>query len=281
MVPTPDGKGTLFEMIHRAEQWEKPRALVILHGYGEHGGRYLHFPHYLRDEVDALFIPDMRGHGRSDGKRGDAESFGQLVSDWGCAIRRFHLKLQGRFSNPEMHIFAHSLGGLVALHLLKEHQDLPVRSLALSAPLLGLFLRVSRLKQIIAKIAGKILKTLRMRSDLDRRLLSHDPAVLEALDKDALTHGKISARFFSGMVGAIRTMNVWRGPMVYPVAFFVPLDDRVVNSSATLAFAEALTAREKEIFTYEGSYHDAFMEGCGPFSKETAFADLAAWLKSH
>jgi len=271
--------GDLFEMLHHREPWERPKALVIMHGFGEHGGRYLHFPHYLRDAVDAVFVPDLRGHGRSSGKRGDAESFETLVSDWASAVRRFHLKLQGRFPEPEIHVLAHSLGGLVALHLFKTHQDLPVKSLIFSAPLLGLRLRVSRLKQLAARILGKLFKSYRLPSGLDSHLFSHDPAAHRAIESDGLCHGKMSVRLITAMMKAMREMAAWRGPLVYPALFMVPLDDHIVDPSATLAFVEALAAKEKKLVTYETSYHEPFNEGGGAFSKDTAFADLEAWLQ--
>src|SRR5271155_2712257 len=72
--PSYDDQLRLFSAIHQRKTLptgKKPlRVLAIAHGIGEHGGRYLHFPHYLADTVDVVFCPDHRGHGRSEGLRG-------------------------------------------------------------------------------------------------------------------------------------------------------------------------------------------------------------------
>src|SRR5690349_9727169 len=53
--PASDGALQLFGVLHHPEKWSGPRAVVVVHGFGEHGGRYLHVPHYLRDATDAVY----------------------------------------------------------------------------------------------------------------------------------------------------------------------------------------------------------------------------------
>ena len=75
----------LFQAIHHPKDWKSHpfahRALLIVHGLGEHGGRYLHAPHYLKDTVGAVYCIDQRGHGRSEGIRGHCDRFTQFTDD--------------------------------------------------------------------------------------------------------------------------------------------------------------------------------------------------------
>lgn len=279
VASAPDGV-ELHEVFHRREPRRSGKILVVFHGFGEHSGRYLHFPHYLQEQLDGILIPDMRGHGRSGGTRGDAESIAQLAGDCERLLLRLH-RAPGEGTEgtgeTELHVFAHSFGALVALTLF-QRPGLPVRSLAISAPLLGITLEVPWLRRFIARTFGRLLKGVRLDSGLDPTRFSHDPAVHAAMYGDSLCHGKVSVRMFSEMQKAMRAVTRWRGVLDYPVHFFVPLDDYVVDAGKTLSFVETLQCRhEKRIATYESSYHEAFNEGCGVFAKETAFADLEAW----
>src|SRR6185436_3889565 len=105
---------------------------------GEHGGRYPHVPHYLNSVVDGVYCFDHRGHGRSGGIRGHVEKFDHYIKDAALAITRLEKQLKERFQQIEIHLLGHSMGGLIALLTLFSHTLLPVRSVTISAPLLGI-----------------------------------------------------------------------------------------------------------------------------------------------
>src|SRR5262249_38513348 len=91
----------LFGVLHRPahaqpESKKRPhRLVVVIHGYGEHGGRYLHLPHFLKQTYDSFYCLDLRGHGRSEGLRGHVERFDHYVADVALTIRR----LEERYSD--------------------------------------------------------------------------------------------------------------------------------------------------------------------------------------
>src|SRR4051812_38510896 len=111
----------LFGVHHRlakptADSKKRPhRVAVISHGYGEHGGRYLHLPHYLKDSYDSFYCLDHRGHGRSEGLRGHVDRWDHYTSDLALTIRRVKDKFSSHPAGCELDLIGHSMGGLIAL----------------------------------------------------------------------------------------------------------------------------------------------------------------------
>lgn len=274
-----DGSLQLFLASHHPEpstRWTSPRALLVLHGMGEHGGRYLHFPHYLQNEVGAVFALDHRGHGRSEGLRGHVESFDAFADDAALAVRRVDEQLRKRFGRSEIHLFGHSLGGLIALRALLKHPGLPLESASVSAPLLGVKVELSLAKRAAAHLLSRVWGSLHMASEVDAKALSHDSEVVEAYAADRLVHKKGTPRFYVELQKAIADTLSRDSGIDIPLQFLVPMQDRVVDPEASLRFFRALKLREKQVKTYPGFYHESFNE----IGKEQAFEDLRAWIQS-
>jgi len=279
--PSSCGKVELFERVYSREAPGKPTALFVLHGFGEHGGRYCHFLPFIQEKVGMFSTYDHRGHGRSGGRRGHLHTFDDFVGDARAALQRLENRLRDHTGEPEIHLLGHSMGGLIALSLIMKYRDLPVNSVTLSAPLLGIALRVPLLKKTAALILAKILGSLSMSAGLDITKLSHDRKVEEALRADRLSHGKMTPALFTEILRAIRRAHEFRGSIPYPVLFLVPLEDYVVDAVSTQRFFTTFPCHDKKLITYEHSYHEIFNEGGGLFSKNEAFNDLQNWMESH
>ena len=274
--PSSEGSLQLYSVLHHPQEWQGKRTLVVLHGLGEHGGRYLHFPHYLSSVIDSVYCLDHRGHGRSEGTRGHVESFDLFVNDLVLALERLQKHLIQRFGKAEIHLFAHSMGGLIALRTLLAHTQLPIRSAAISAPLLKIALEVPPVKRAVASLIGKVWGSLQMTSEVNAQDLSHDLAVVKAHSEDRLIHSKITPQLFTEMLSAMEgVMNHSVGELNYPVQFHIPLEDRIVSAEAALDFYRRMRSPQKILKTYPHFYHEAFNE----LKKEEPFADLLDWLK--
>jgi acylglycerol lipase len=267
----------LFAVTHHQKDWKNPRALIVLHGLGEHGGRYLHFPHYLKDVVGAVHCIDQRGHGRAGGLRGHCDSWDQLSDDLISAIRRFQTQMMEHHKRPEIHLFAHSMGGLVALHALYKDANLPLASVNISAPLLGIRVPVSSVKKGAGRVLSRAWPNLQMKNEIDVNLVSHDPEVVSAYQNDRLVHGLITPRMYTEMVRAMDEVHAKTEGWNYPVQFYVPLKEGIVSEEATLKFYKALNSAEKSEKSYPDFFHESFNEP----EKERAFEDLRAWILSH
>ena len=169
------------------------------------------------------------------------------------------------------------MGGLIVLRTLFLHPDLPLRSAAVSAPLLGVKVKLNPIKILGAHVLARIWGSLHMNSEIDPGLLSHDTAVGEAYLADRLVHTKGTPRFYVEMQKAIADTLTRESGIEVPLQMLIPTEDSIVDSNRALTFFQKLKHREKELRTYEGFYHEIFNE----IGKERVFQDLAAWIRTH
>lgn len=284
-LPSADGVLKLFLAAHHSKrsltdkEWNGPRgrALLIAHGLGEHGGRYLHFPHFMKDTVDSVFCLDHRGHGRSEGLRGHVDRFDQYTDDLASMIGHLEKQLKSRFEKPEIHVLGHSLGGLITLRALYLYPHLPLSSVTLSAPLFKIRFQLPAVKKVTAIALSKLWGSLHLDSEMNPCQLSHDPAVVEAYRMDRLVHSKGTPRLYTEMLAAFSDTLKRDSGLKHPIQFLVPLEDQIVDTDVTLDYFRRLKHREKTLRTYEGFYHESFNE----IGKEKAFQDVKSWIRTH
>lgn len=282
----PDGQGRVAEWNDRlsavdgtplfVQGWVPPApraAVLLLHGLGEHAGRYAHVARHFAAMEIATFALDHRGHGRSGGRRGHAVHFAELVADvdqlW-TAVRR-HLPAE-----LPWFLLGHSLGGLVALRYLQTHPDAGFVGGILSAPLLGVLVRAPAWKLRLAKLLSQVAPALGLANEIDPEHLSRDPQVLAALAADPLVHDRITPRFYLEMRTAMAEGARDRGMLRVPLLFLLPGDDRVVDAAVTERFAHAL-ACDVQIHHYAGFRHEPLNDP----EHERVLGDIFDWMQIH
>jgi len=171
--------------------------VCLVHGLGEHSGRYAHLAEYLTQARIAVVAFDLRGHGRSPGKRGHTPSYATLLDDiaalWEVAFDRYP-GLPG-------FLYGHSLGGnLVINYALRRKPD--CRGIVASAPALRLAFDPPRVKVILGQLMNVIWPAFSQASGLDVNLLSQDQQVVSAYESDSLVHDRVTARLFMGFFQA-------------------------------------------------------------------------------
>jgi len=229
--------------------------VIMLHGYGEHTGRYEKFPEKMGRLSAQFAAMDLRGMGKSDGMRGDIGSFDDYLAD----VTAFVEHLRKKYSIPQKFIlFGHSLGGLVATCWAMKNPG-PVKMLILSAPFLGLRFSkgigpLNRLVQVFAP--GFV-----YRNPVQSRTLSHDPAEIVSYRKDPLILRHISARLVEEIARRteiLKKQHILSLP--FPVHMLVPGEERIVDSKASRRFFDRLVAPRKERTIFEGFFHEIFNE---------------------
>lgn len=163
------------------------RVVIIVHGLGEHSGRYSKVAYKLNEAEAAVFSFDLRGHGKSSGPRGHIESFRTIFSDIDTVADRCRDLIGGL----PVFIYGHSLGGGIALAK-RRFDTRPYAGYIVTSPWLTLVHPPSALLAGASKVLASVIPSLSVPSNLDTSQLSTDARIEEAYIKDPLVHGKIS-----------------------------------------------------------------------------------------
>lgn len=223
-----------ISVFHR--HWNVPEAkavVCIVHGMGEHIGRYGHVAEFLSVQGFSTIGFDHQGHGRTVGKRGHAAGLDAMLDDISNLLE------QARELYPErpLLLYGHSMGGNLALnHVLRRKPD--ITGVVVTAPWIRLPNPPSKLKVFFAKLANHILPKLTQPNGLDVNGLSNDKAVIEAYQNDPLVHDRVSVRVGVDLLDAAQFLDTYKGALPCPTLLMHGLNDPLTSPAATEAFAE-------------------------------------------
>ncbi len=246
--------------------------LTYSHGIGEYLGRYGYLAEKLASAGYGFAMVDLRGHGRSPGKRGHIMHFEDYHRDFAAGQQ------VGREVAPGVAQFfgGHSLGGLIALNLAVENPD-GYRGVIASGPGLRLGFEPPAWKVSLGRVLSNVTPGLMMTSELDVSNLSHDRAIVDAYVADPLVHDHVSTRWYTEFVAAQETTMARAPALKLPLLLMQGAEDRLVSVAATCEFYEAAGSADKTLKVYEGLYHEVFNE----LERDRVIADLIAWLDVH
>ncbi len=242
--------------------------IILVHGLGEHAGRYDHVARQLNDWGFTVRGYDQYGHGESGGPRGGLPTETRLLDDLADIVdsTRAHM-----LRKAPLILLGHSMGGLVAARFVALGLR-PVEGLVLSSPALDPGLNA--VQKVLLALLPKIAPNLRVGNGLDPSLISHDPAVVAAYRADKLVHDRVSgrlARFIADTGPAtVAQAPAWQVPtlLLYAGA------DKLVNPAGSRAFAAAAPKQVVSAHCFETLYHEIFNE----LESEPVFAELKTWL---
>jgi alpha-beta hydrolase superfamily lysophospholipase len=247
-----------------AHQW----TVVIVHGLGEHGGRYAHVAAWFAALGATVYAMDLRGHGRSGGQRGHAPGLNALLDDIDVVVD--HAREE---SGAPLVLLGHSFGGLLAIAYALDRPDRLDRAI-FSAPLLIVKASVPAWKRAAAGILPTIAPRLSLSNEVDPNLLSHDSAIAQAYRGDPLVHDRLSAGMY-GQTIARGERFIARAPELrVPFLLLHGRDDRIVDPAGSQRFFAHATAPERAFCLYPGMYHEILNE----VDREKVFADIDSWL---
>jgi alpha-beta hydrolase superfamily lysophospholipase len=267
MLETRDGLDLFVHQWH-AEGVPKQWTFVIVHGLGEHSGRYRHMAEWFAPLGADLHAMDLRGHGRSGGQRGYAPSLKALLDDIDIVIARARAG-----SDAPVVIVGHSFGGLLAIAFALDRPD-HVDKAVFSAPLLMPKVKVPAWKRAIAGVLPRVAPRLALSNEVDARLLSHDPEVASAYVNDPLVHDRITGGLYGDTIARGEEF-IRRAPELrVPFLLMQGRDDEIVDPIGSQRFFARATASDRAFCVYPGMYHEIFNE----VEQEKVFADIESWL---
>lgn len=257
------------------QEWRTPSPkglFLITHGLGEHSESYNQLAVALNRFGWDVAAWDLRGHGRSEGKRGYVGDFADYEVDLATFIQMMRNQ-EGKKSLPLV-LFGHSMGGLILLKTILTQGDFGASALCLSAPALGLAVQVPSSKKVIAKLAARWLPQITLWNEIQYRDLSRDEAMIKYYNTDTLRHDKVSPKIYTGFLDGFDYVAKNAEKLTTPVCLQVAGHDHIVSTKAALEFFDKLTMQNKALFVYEDSFHEVFND----LDRERVIHDLKSFL---
>lgn len=257
----------------RCLAWDhvEPKAVVALvHGMGEHCGRYGHVADYLNQQGFALLAYDQRGHGESGGPRGYTPSLEALLDD----LALFLKKVEKEYPNTPIVLYGHSMGGNVVLNY-SLRRKANIAGLIVSSPWIDLAFAPPAWKVNAARWLKMLLPKLSMPNDLNVNDLSRDPQVVSAYQKDPLVHDRITPCMGYELMQAANWLQNFDGEMPVRTLLFHGTADKITSHPASKAFAARVSGAITFV-EYEGFYHETHNEP----EKAQVLERIGAWLKN-
>ena len=253
----------------------RPKALITLvHGLGEHTGRYLHVGKILTDAGYALVGFDLRGHGKSGGARGHFPSLNAVMQD----IRQFSKFLVQRYPDIPHFLYGHSLGGLLSLAYALQYPA-GLNGVIITGAALRSSLQEQKNKIAMVNLLGSLLPNITLPSGLDATTISRDTDVVQKYINDPLVHYKTTLGLGRSALKAIEQCFTHAKEFTPPLLIMHGADDKLTYSSGSEDFAKLAgeTNHDVTLKSWDGLYHEIHNEP----EKAEVFKEMIEWLGKH
>lgn len=246
--------------------------LILVHGLGEHIGRYNHVAKFFNQHQISMYGFDHRGHGKSSGRRGHIGSNELFMTDIDNMID------VAKKENPGIPIFlyGHSLGGNMVLYysLFKKPA---IKGVICTSPGLGTGEPVPIAKLFAAKILKILFPGMTMDNGLDVNNLSHNPQVIKDYQEDPLVHPMISAKLAMDMFsnGDWNVENASKFNL--PLLLLQGEKDHIVNLEKTKEFAAKVPDSLITFKIFPELYHEMHNE----YEQDQVFNFMLDWVNQH
>lgn len=259
------------------KSWTVPEAkaaVVLVHGLGEHCGRYDNIINRLAGEKISFYGLDHRGHGRSQGKRGHLEHFSYYLQDLKLVVDI------ARKQNPGLPLImlGHSMGGAIAGRYALDYSK-DINALILSAPGIIPGSAPPAWQDLMARFLSKVAPATTFPNGLNADDLSHDPEVVKAYLNDPLVHNKISARWYTEFIAGGQELLRRASELTMPLLVIHGSGDKIVDISGSEQVFKAARSQDKEFKPFSGLYHEAMNE---KQPEQAEVLDVVAeWILKH
>jgi acylglycerol lipase len=246
--------------------------LIVVHGLGEHCGRYMNVVNHLVPLGYALYGLDHIGHGKSEGTREFVERF----EDYTNTLTTYYNMVEGWQTGKPIFLLGHSMGGLIASYYLLDHQA-SFRGGILSAPFIKVSGSISQATITIGKILSVVTPRARLVT-LDASGISRDSEVVKAYVNDPLVfHGKTPVRLGAELLKAMVRVRAEAHRITLPLIILQGGEDRLIDPACGQILYDKVGSKDKTIKLYEGLYHEVFNEP----ERARVLKDVETWLAAH
>ncbi|HEV7301365.1 MAG TPA: alpha/beta hydrolase [Tepidisphaeraceae bacterium] len=257
-----------LQLFRRALRVERPLARVlVLHGYGDHSGRYEPFMRSLAGAGIESHAYDFRGHGRSGGRRGFVSPWDQYLDD----LQAFVATVP---SDVPQFVVGHSHGGLVTATAVERGMLAQVGGVVLCSPFLVSAVVVPFGKRILAAGANLLIPAIRIANGLKAEMMTDDPDMLADARQDPLLLRSATPRWYHGVTRAQPRVMRDAGQFTLPLQMLIGTDDVIASPLGNRQFFQACAAGDKSLIEYPGMRHELLRES----GRAKVFHDIHQWI---
>ncbi|MCK5105566.1 MAG: lysophospholipase [Cyclobacteriaceae bacterium] len=249
-----------------------PKAvLFIVHGLGEHSGRYEEMANVFTKNQIAVFSFDHRGHGRSEGKKGHAESIDQFVEDVEIAL----MKCRSLFLEIPIFLYGHSMGGQIVASYLDKVKSKEINGAIISSAWFRLVNPPPSWQiKLINKLAS-IIPRLTISNGINPKIISSVAAEVIIYQKDSLIHDKISVSLFHTLFhNGLHLIHLTK-PVKISVLVCHGDKDQITSKLGSEQYANNL-GEKAEFKIWPDSFHEPHHD----FEKEKVMRFYVDWVKA-
>ncbi len=251
-------------------QTHTPKAIIhLIHGLGEHSGRYDHVGNILSKAGYHLVGFDLRGHGLSKGRRGHSPSLSHLMNDIKLLIAETKQHLG---STLPRFLYGHGFGGNLAIHL-GGHKSSDFKGFIVTSPTLSTFRPPSKASISLATLIAKFLPGLKINNGMEADALSRNKAIVQAYRNDVYIHHKLSVRLGLDLLQtgtlALESAQHWQ----FPLLLMHGSGDRITSWQASQEFAHRAEG-PVEFVLWDGYYHELHND----IGSEAVIGKMVQWL---
>jgi alpha-beta hydrolase superfamily lysophospholipase len=266
--------GTHDGLMLRGRWWRRPAprgAIIVSHGYAEHGGCYRRAADLIaaRLDVDVIAV-DYRGHGRSPGRRGVVRRYDDLVGDLVSVLAW----AERQRANVPRFVLAHSNGGQVVLRAVLSGNN-SIDGLVVSNPALRIAAPIPPIKLKVGQFLKKFAPWITLNGDLGTGFLTRDPEIQKEHRTDPLRHSRMSPPLFFGMVEGGELLMERAAEIRIPLLMVLGGQDTLIDPAASRAFFDRLGSEDKMLLFYPKMLHEPLND----LGREQVIDDLIRWIE--
>lgn len=250
-------------------QSDNPEKIVlIVHGHGEHAGRFQKVAGYFNEKGISVFALTLRGHGNSEGKKGHAPSMEQLLTD----IEYFIRYVRVDYLNAELYLYGHSMGGNIILNYLAKDQSNEITAGIATSPWIKLAFEPPKWKVNLGNWVADIIPSLIQPSGLKAEEISSIKEEVKKYENDPLIHDKVSAKLFTSITKGGEYLIHNTHKFKHKVFLAHGQQDKIISHDSTAEFA-----KDSNLFTFK-SYPNSKHEIHHDVDFENLMGDVLGWM---
>ena len=224
--------------------------IIIIHGLGEHSGRYKEFANFFIKKNIGVFSFDLIGHGKSDGLKGHISN----MKDFTDSIEEVLIEVRKRFINTPIIIFGHSLGGCLALNYLIERKSKEISLAIISSAWIETEIQIPKYLLIIQRVMHTLFPKVRLSNRLDTKDLSKDIKIVDKYKNDPLVHDRISLNLLSEINKTIKKIKNKDYNIEIPVLIIHGKKDKIISYKGSELINKKI--KNSKLKLYDNVYHE-------------------------